>query len=76
MAREAAAAEEAVGHQGRERDLAAVGMIRPAGLAAATLAVEIQTQDEIPGVRWAPPEDTPGRIGPFNPGVCRDRSGQ
>ena len=75
VAREAEAAEEEAGHQGRVRDLAAVGMIHPAGLAAVTLAVEIQTLDENFGMRWALPEDTPGRIGPFNPGIRRDRSG-
>ena len=69
------AAAVAVGHLGRVRDLAAVGMIRLAGPAAAILAAEIPTLDEIPGVRWTPPGDTPGRIGPFNPGVRRDRSG-
>jgi hypothetical protein len=69
---------EATDRPGKVRDPAAVGMIRLAGLAglaAAMLAEEIQTLDENPGVRWAPPEDTPGRIGPFNPGVRRDRSG-
>ena len=70
--------EVVAGRPARVRDPAAVGMIRLAGLAgpaAATLAVEIPTLDENPGVRWAPPRDTPGRIGPFNPGVRRDRSG-
>jgi hypothetical protein len=66
---------EATDLPGKVRDPAAVGMIRLAGLAAAIPAAEIQTLDEIPGVRWAHPEDTPGRIGPFNPGVRRDRSG-
>ena len=74
----AAAPEAAVGRPARVRDPAAVGMIRLADLggpAAATLAEEIPTLDENPGVRWAPPGVTPGRIGPFNPGVRRDRSG-
>ena len=72
---------EATDLPGKVRDPAAVGMIRlaglagPAGLAAAMFAEEIQTRDKNLGVRWAPPGDTPGRIGPFNPGVCRDRSG-
>lgn len=68
----------AAGRPGRVRDPAAVGMIRLAGLAgpaAATLAEEIPTLDENSGMRWALPEDTPGRIGPFNPGIRRDRSG-
>ena len=71
----------AVDRLARVRDLAAVGMIRPAGLvslaspAAEVLAEEIQALDEHSGMRWAPPEDTPGRIGPFDPGLCRDRSG-
>jgi hypothetical protein len=80
-----AAVEPAVaGLPARVRDQAAVGMIRPAGLAglaglanpaAETLAEENQALDERSGMRWAPPEDTPGRIGPFNPGLRRDRSG-
>ncbi len=71
----AVAAAVAVGHPSRVRDLAAVGMIRLAGPAAAIPVAEIPTLDEIPGMRWAHPEDTPGRIGPFNPGIRRDRSG-
>jgi hypothetical protein len=68
----------AVGRPARVRDRAVVGMIRPAGPAspaAEVLAEEIQALDEHSGMRWAPPEDTPGRIGPFNPGIRRDRSG-
>lgn len=56
----------------RVRDQAAVGMILPA---AVNCAEETRTLDENPGARPAPPGDTPGRIGPFNPGQCRDRSG-
>ena len=72
------AAQAAAGRPARVRDPAAVGMILLAGLAGpagATLATEIPTQDENSGMRWALPEDTPGRIGPFNPGLRRDRSG-
>ena len=71
----AAVQEAAVARPARVRDPAAVGMILLAGPAGVTLVAEIPTLDESPEVRLAPPGDTPGRIGPFNPGVRRDRSG-
>jgi hypothetical protein len=50
-------------------------MIRLASPAAEPFSAENRALDERSGIRWVPPEDTPGRIGPFNPDHRRDRSG-